>query len=80
MYAGKPSIVSNWTPIKRIVEETNCGIIYEFDNPEDFATKVLLLESSPELYYEFKENGIKAVKSAYAWEIDKLVLNKVYEK
>jgi len=80
MFAGKPSIVSNCTPIKRIVEETNCGIIYEFDNPEDFAKKVLLLESSPELYNEFKKNGIKAVKLAYTWEIDKMVLNKVYEK
>ena len=80
MYAGKPCIASNCTPIKRIIEKTNCGLIYEFDNPVDFAKKVLLLESSPELYNEFKENGIKAVKSAYTWEIDKMVLNKVYEK
>jgi len=78
MYAGKPTIASNCIPIKRIIEETNCGLVYVYNQPEDFAEKVSLLEESPELYNTFKENGIKAVKEKYNWNIDQQKLIDIY--
>jgi len=79
MYAGKPTIASNCIPIQRIIEETNCGLVYTYDKPEDFARKIIMLEHSPELYNKFKVNGIKAVETQYNWDRDKQRLINIYE-
>ncbi len=78
MYAGKPTIASDCIPIERIIKETNCGLVYAHDNPQDFADKVSLLENSYELYNTLKENGIIAVETKYNWNIDKQKLIDIY--
>jgi len=79
MYAGKPTIASNCAPIKRIVDETKSGVIYEFDNPTDFALKTAELMNNPQRLSEFIKNGKKVVEEKYNWEIDKLKLQKIYK-
>ncbi len=53
MYAGKPMLVSDCAPIKRIVGETRSGLVYSFNDPEDFAGK--LLDISRSGYFHSRE-------------------------
>jgi len=79
MYAGKPTIASNCAPIERIVNETGSGVIYEFDNPKDFALQTSDLLSNPKKISEIVENGKMAVKEKYNWENDKKILQNIYK-
>lgn len=79
MYAGKPTIASNCAPIKRIVRETGSGIIYKFDDPQDFAFQTADLLNNPNKMAEIIEKGKKTVVEKYNWENDKKVLQKIYK-
>jgi glycosyltransferase involved in cell wall biosynthesis len=78
MYAGKPIIASDCKPIKRIVNETKSGYIYEADQPGELA-KVLqqLNHDDPGSYVE---KGRKWVREKYNWSFDSKVLRSLYEK
>jgi glycosyltransferase involved in cell wall biosynthesis len=76
MSKSKPVLAADSKAIKRVIEETNCGMTYETANPEDFSTKVLKILSSN---IPFGENGLKAVKQTYNWEKDSQVLIKLYQ-
>ena len=80
MYAGKPVVASDCSPIKRIVEETNSGLIYPYDNPEKFAKCVEQLISQKDFYNACAVNGRKAVEDVYNWDKDSKVLCSVYNK
>ena len=66
MAASKPVIVSNVTPIARIVEETKCGLVYS-DYDDDGLVMVLDRLSKPELRYELGRNGQRAVSERFNW-------------
>jgi glycosyltransferase involved in cell wall biosynthesis len=76
MSQSKPVLAADSTAIKRVIEETNSGMTYETDNPEDFSAKVLEILSSN---IPFGENGLKAVKQTYNWDRDSQVLIKLYQ-
>jgi len=76
MSKSKPVLAADSKAIKRVVEETNCGVTYISNNPEDFSNKVLEILSSN---IPFGENGLKAVKQTYNWENDSQVLIKLYQ-
>jgi len=79
MYAGKPILVSNCDPIERIVNQTNSGLVYTFDNPEEFANKLKeLVESSWYSSKEFADKNKKQVIDNYNWEIESYKLNLIY--
>jgi len=79
MYVGKPMLVSNCTPIKRIVEETSSGFVYNFNDPKDFAVKLdNLIKSGWHTSKEFIKENKKQVIDNYNWEIDSKMLKKIY--
>lgn len=80
MYSGKPVVASDCSPIKRIVEKTNSGLIYPYDNPEKFAKCVEQLIQQKDFYNACAVNGKKAVEETYNWEKDSKVLCSVYSK
>jgi len=77
MFAEKPIIASNCIPIERIINETKTGITYQYDLPEELATKLKDLISKNNLF-ELYSNGRNAVLNKYNWEIEKIVLLKIY--
>ena len=80
MYAGKPMLVSDCAPLKRIVEETYSGLVYQFDNPEEFADKLKKLVHSNEYHTkDFVESNRKQVIDLYNWRIDSAKLNALYQ-
>jgi glycosyltransferase involved in cell wall biosynthesis len=76
MSKSKPVLAADSKAIKRVIEETRCGVTYKSNNLEDFSNKVLEILSSN---IPFGENGLKAVQKIYNWDVDSQVLIKLYQ-
>lgn len=78
MYFSKPVIVSDASPLKRIVSETNCGAIFKSREVQDFTQKVLELKNQSERE-KFGHNGHKAIISKYNWDNESRNLLKIFQ-
>jgi glycosyltransferase involved in cell wall biosynthesis len=78
MAAGLPVIASDCVSVKRVLDETICGVTYIFDSPADFATVVSRLYYNPEKSDIFAINGRKAIKEKYNWEQSSVSLQSIY--
>jgi glycosyltransferase involved in cell wall biosynthesis len=69
--AGKPVIVSQAKPLKRVVEETNSGISVDCTLPETLAESIIQFSNISENEYKsFANNALKAANEKYNWEFD----------
>jgi glycosyltransferase involved in cell wall biosynthesis len=79
MMAGKPLLVSSSAPLKRLVEQYQCGLVFQAGDPADFAKKVLTLYRDPHLRRELGENGRTATLAGRAnWEEEQSRLAALY--
>jgi len=69
MACGKPVIVSDARPLKRIVEETGCGVTFQAENSDDFSSKLIHLIKENERD-QMGLRGKKAVIQIYNWDRD----------
>jgi len=65
MACGKPVLVSDAPPLKRIVESERSGLVFKGGDFIDMGNKMLMLLSDPAQY---GENGQRAVMSKYIFE------------
>jgi glycosyltransferase involved in cell wall biosynthesis len=77
MACAKPVIVSNTTPMKRIVEQEQCGLVYESGNSTDLSSAMLRAASESARMLEFGENGRLAVLRKYNWNHDSELILKI---
>ena len=77
MASYKSVIVSNAAPLKRIVAEENCGVVFEAGNENDLANAIEKVVKDKEVCFQMGLRGRKAVEEQYNWEKDSIVLNKV---
>jgi glycosyltransferase involved in cell wall biosynthesis len=75
MSKSKPVLAADSKAIKRVIEESKCGLTYQTGSAESFAERTIEILSSD---IPFGENGVKAVREKYNWGIDKRVLIKLY--
>lgn len=69
MAAGKAVLVSDARPMKRIVEELRCGLVYEENSAESFVSQLSRL--GVESYRkELGQNGRAAIAEKYNWNMD----------
>lgn len=68
MLFEKPLIVSNCYPQQKVVEEENCGLVFESENASDLADKIEILYNDEILRKEMGINGKKAVLAKYNYE------------
>jgi len=79
MNSGYPLMVSSCDPLRRIVNESECGLVFEAENPVDFADKVRFAMKSPELIQKYVINGKAAIQNGrWNWEYDSESLLKLY--
>lgn len=79
MMAGKPLLVSSAKPLQRIVEETQCGYVFESGNIDDFAEKLIALYLNAEQCQVMGKNGYNAsVHGKYNWENTGKALLNIY--
>jgi len=66
MILGKAVLVSSTGPMMRVVEDAQCGLVFEERNPESLAQQIIALHD-PELRKRLGENGQRAVADRYQW-------------
>jgi glycosyltransferase involved in cell wall biosynthesis len=76
MMCGIP-IITNLA--HEIVNETQCGIIVEYDDMEQIRKAIITMRDNPELCKRLGTNGRKAFLEKYNWNVMEERLYKVYE-
>ncbi|MBL7844825.1 MAG: glycosyltransferase family 4 protein [Cyclobacteriaceae bacterium] len=80
MMAGKPMLVSSSAPLKRIIDETHAGLVFDAGNAADLSEKIKVLYHDKALCKQLGENGIQAtVNGRQNWETDQLILLDLYK-
>lgn len=77
MACAKPVIVSNAGPLKRIVEEERCGVIFTAGSVDSFTDALKKILQNPAAATEMGRNGAAAVQRRYNWGYDADVLRRV---
>ncbi len=76
MAAGLPVLATNVIPIKRIITETNCGLISEPADPKTIAKSLLMLENA-ELRSKLGKNGQNSISKKYNWSNEKEKIRRI---
>jgi glycosyltransferase involved in cell wall biosynthesis len=69
MLLKKPVVSTNCNPIRRIVEETQSGKIYESNNPSELSKVVISLYEMKDGVSEMGNKGKNAVLERYNWKL-----------
>ena len=77
MCFGKPILVSDVKSLKRIVEETRCGIVFESGNSVDLAEKIINAKKQG-ILNQLGMNGRIAAEKRYNWVNTSKKLVKLY--
>jgi glycosyltransferase involved in cell wall biosynthesis len=80
MLMGKPQIVSDVKPLKRIVNETNSGLTFKAGDPISLAESIITLAKDKKLRKSLGENGRKAAIEKYNWNVEGEKLARLYKK
>jgi len=81
MLVGKPVLVSDAPPLKRVVEQMNSGLVFEAGNDKDCAEKIRALYSDSTLFSTLGKNGFNNTTSnGFNWETEGQKLGKLYDE
>ncbi|UCE73367.1 MAG: glycosyltransferase family 4 protein [Methanomassiliicoccales archaeon] len=80
MIMRKPVIVTDCRPLKRIVEECDCGIVVPSHGYNEMTKAVIRLYENKDYAEQLGENGRKAVVDKYNWKRDGKKLVEVYKR
>lgn len=80
LYAGIPMLVSNCDPLVRIVNETEGGVSYRYDDPEELAGIITRFHVHPEQLNNYIRKGRQAVLEKYNWKVDGAKLVNLYQQ
>jgi len=78
MYSKVPVICSDCDSLVMIIQECNCGFVYQNDNSQQLAALLIFIDENRELFAR-GINGQKAVIDKYNWENDSKELLKIYD-
>jgi len=79
MYFSKPLLVSNCIPQARLVESTQCGFSYTYDDPRQLAEKIIWLIENPKKSIEMGKNGKAAILQKYNIDVFGKRILELYE-
>jgi len=78
MLLGKPVIVSNAAPLKRIVEDCSCGLVFPAGDIGSLSSAILDLAVSEEKRERMGQNGLRVAFTNYNWGNEEAVLLNTY--
>ena len=78
MICQKPVLVSDCAPLKRIVEDSKCGIVFTANDSFDMADKLNWMYDHPEELKDMGQKGQKAAHGKYSWRNDSKNLVNMY--
>jgi glycosyltransferase involved in cell wall biosynthesis len=79
MYSGIPILSSDCEPLKRIINESRSGLIYESGCPDSFIEKLFELKNVIDNQLINTRLAKDLVINKYNWEFDSLILAEVYK-
>ena len=81
MMSGRPLLVSSSDPLKRLVDATSSGLVFEANNSEDFASKILHLYNDKDLGDLLGANGKKATaEGSLNWDDEQVTFVNFYQR
>jgi glycosyltransferase involved in cell wall biosynthesis len=78
MLMNKAVVVSSCRPLKRIVENTGSGLVFDSGDPQDLAKQILALHAQPQLQIDCGRRGHQAVLAQYNWALEGQKLSTLY--
>lgn len=78
MAAGRPIVSNAVGEIKRIMETHKCGVVSEYNDPEDFLRKILTLLSNETIRHEIGKHAREIAETKYSWGIITKSLEEIY--
>jgi glycosyltransferase involved in cell wall biosynthesis len=69
---------SDCPALKRVINDTGGGLVFEGGNPKDLAEKILEIYKLPSLAKKLGRNGFESVKERYNWANESRKLIEVY--
>lgn len=79
MMVGLPVLTSNMRPVERVIEEVNCGMLYESNaSPAEVAKKILKVKKSD--VRSESQSGYNAVRQEYNWENESKIILQTIER
>jgi glycosyltransferase involved in cell wall biosynthesis len=75
----RPVVVSSCLPLSRYARDTQSGVVYDSDNPQDLAKAIIQLYHDPALREQLGANGHHWVLNRYCWSQEKLELLNAYQ-
>ncbi len=79
MAAGLPVVVSDLPTIRPIVDESQCGILINPEDPKAIADGLNALLADPQGAEEMGRRGLDAVKNRYNWDTESEKLLAIYQ-
>ena len=80
MMCGVPLIVEDMPVLRPVIEETGSGLLVDSENPDNVAEAVNRMLDNPQMLEEMSENGRRAVREKYNFDIDLEKLIDFYRK
>lgn len=80
MMAGIPVISSDIPLWQEIIDECKCGIIVDPSKPEEISEAINYLLANPLEAKKMGENGMKAIREKYNWQMEEKKLLKLYSE
>jgi glycosyltransferase involved in cell wall biosynthesis len=80
MILGKPVVVSDVRPLKRIVQDSRSGLVFKANDSTSLANCLIQLYRDPVLRETLGENGHRAALSTYSWKNDAQRLVQLYQE
>lgn len=80
MLLEKPVLVSDCPPLKRVVEDAKCGLVFQRNNPSEMAQMFIKMATNPDKMKDWARNGRIAAFGPYAWRHDAERLVAMYGK
>lgn len=77
---GKPVVASNCTPLKRYIDETGGGVVFEAANAQTLANQILELYRDTDKRRTLGETGRQAVLDRHQWQTVAPWLIDLYDK
>lgn len=80
MMLGIPVVVSDCRPLRRVVNQSEAGVVFRAGDPADCARVIRRLASDPARCQALGTNGRRAASSTYAWKRDAARLVEMYHE
>lgn len=80
MSVSKPIVVSDCPPLRRVVEDSGGGVWFRYDDPADFASRIVELYENGDERRRMGEAGRNAFIDRYNWDSTSGGLEALYER